>query len=95
MNDVLVTDNGKSFTAIFFNEVCKILGVKHITTTAYHPAGNGQVERTHRTMKALSCYINASGTNWDEVLPYFLMSYRASPIQLRDIAPSSSYMGVI
>jgi hypothetical protein len=28
-NDVLVTDNGKSFTAIFFNEVCKILGVKH------------------------------------------------------------------
>jgi hypothetical protein len=29
--------------------------------------------------KALSCFINASGTSWDEILPYFLMSYHASP----------------
>ena len=88
VNDALVTYNGKSFTAIFFNEVCKILGVKHITTTAYHPAGNGQVERMHRTMKrALSCDIKASGTNWDEVLPYFLMSNRASPHSTSGYSP--------
>jgi transposase InsO family protein len=80
VNDILVTDNGTSFTAVFFNEVCKILGVKHITTSPCHAAGNGQIERVHRTMKkALSCFVNASGGNWDEILPYFLMSYRASP----------------
>jgi hypothetical protein len=63
-----------SLHSYFFNEVCKILGVKH------HPAGNGPHERMHRKMKkAMSCYINASGIKWDEVLPYFLMSYRASP----------------
>ena len=42
----------------------------------------------HRTMKkALSYYINASETNWDESLPYFLMSYRASPHSTSEYSP--------
>jgi len=38
------------------------------------------VERLHRSLHAgLSHYVNSSHTNWDEVLPFFLMAYRATP----------------
>jgi transposase InsO family protein len=80
VNESLVTDNGRNFTSIFFNETCKILGVNHLTTTAYYPQANGPVERLHRTLnKALSCLANKSGTNWYELLPFFVLAYRSTP----------------
>jgi transposase InsO family protein len=76
----VVTDRGASFMALFFNEVCKILGIRHLNTSAYHPQGNGVVERFHRTLhKSLSHYINESGTNWDTLLPFFIMAYHGCP----------------
>jgi transposase InsO family protein len=76
----LVTDRGTSFTALFFKEVCRILGVKQLMTSSFHPAGNAQIERFHRTMhKSLSHYINASGTNWDTILNLFVLSYNGTP----------------
>lgn len=38
----LLTDNGPQFVGTFFAAVCLILGVKQLTTTAYHPQTNGQ-----------------------------------------------------
>jgi len=34
---VLVTNQGWSFTSVFFKETCKILGVKLMNSSAYHP----------------------------------------------------------
>jgi transposase InsO family protein len=77
---ILVTDQGKSFTSVFFRETCRILGVKQINSSAYHPQANGQIERYHKTMnQGLSHYVNASGTNWDTLVPFYLMGYRATP----------------
>ena len=76
---VLVTDQGRSFTSVFFKETCKILGIKQVNTSAYHPQANGTIERYHKTMnQGLSHYVNASGTNWDIVVPFYLMAYRAN-----------------
>jgi transposase InsO family protein len=33
----LLSDQGRNFTSAFFRETCKILGVKQLFTTAYHP----------------------------------------------------------
>ena len=33
----VLTDNGKQFTAKFFDAVCSMLGSRHFLTTAYHP----------------------------------------------------------
>ena len=41
--DVL-TDNGGQFTSKFFQDVCRIVGMKLRFTTTYHPQTNGQVE---------------------------------------------------
>jgi transposase InsO family protein len=37
---ILVTDQGRSFTSEFFRQVCKILGIKQLNTSSYHPQAN-------------------------------------------------------
>jgi transposase InsO family protein len=72
----------------FFNEVCTILGVKHINTTAYHLQANGAAERFHITMnRALGLYVNAAGTELVTLLPFFLISYRAAPSTVTGYSP--------
>ena len=76
----LISDQGRNFTSAFFRETCKILGIRQIFTTAYHPQANGKLERLHRTLaESLSHYVNASGNNWDTLVPFFLMSFRNTP----------------
>ena len=46
----LLSDRGASFTSKVIEELCKILGVKHLWTMPYHPQTNGLVERSHQTI---------------------------------------------
>lgn len=84
----LVTDQGRSFISNFFKAVCKILRVKKLQTSAYHPISNGHIERFHRSLHdGLSHYVDATGTNWDVVVPFFLMAYRATPNSTTKFSP--------
>ena len=47
------TDGGTQFEGSLLQELCKILNIKKSRTTAYHPQGNGQEERTNWTLKQL------------------------------------------
>ena len=77
---ILVTDQGRSFMSALFKETCKILGIKQMNSSAYHAMAQGTIERYHKTMnQGLSHYVNASGTNWDTLIPFYLMAYRATP----------------
>ena len=63
----LLSDNGTQFTAKFFLEVCRELGIAKVFTPAYHPQTNGQVERFNRTiLNALRVYVANSQADWDE-----------------------------
>jgi len=76
----LITDQGRSFMSSFFQETCKILGIRTTRTTIYHPQSNGSIEKWHRSLHtALSHYINSANNNWDTLVPFFLMFYRATP----------------
>jgi transposase InsO family protein len=44
----LITDQGRAFMSSFFQKTCKILGIKHIHTSSFHPEGNRRLERVHR-----------------------------------------------
>lgn len=44
------TDNGSKSGSKFFATTCRYLVVKHLTTTAYHPQANGQVEQYSKTI---------------------------------------------
>jgi transposase InsO family protein len=50
----LITEQGVPFMSSFFQETCKILGIRRSRTTSYHPASNGAVERFHRILHAES-----------------------------------------
>ena len=75
----LLSDRGPAFLSHLLTEVCSLLGVKKVNTTAYHPQTDGLVERFNRTLTAmLSKKVDASGKDWDEHLPFVLFAYRAS-----------------
>ncbi|XP_055350970.1 uncharacterized protein LOC129597449, partial [Paramacrobiotus metropolitanus] len=46
----LHTDQGSHFTAKTFAKVARIFGIEHTFGTAYHPEGQGQVERSMQTI---------------------------------------------
>jgi len=57
----LITDQGRSFVSSFFQETCKILGIRTTRITSYHPQSNGSIERWHRSLHTgLSHYINSA-----------------------------------
>ena len=50
-----------------------------MNTSAYHPQANDNIERYLKTMnQGLSHYVNASGTNWDTLVPFYVMAYKAT-----------------
>jgi len=50
-----------------FTNVCKLLKISKVQTTAYHPESNGALECSHRTLaEYLRHYINADQMDWNE-----------------------------
>jgi len=76
----VLTDQGTNFVSEMFKNVCKLLKINKVQTTAYHPESNGALERSHRTLtEYLRHYINADQTDWDEWLPYAIFTYNTTP----------------
>ena len=49
----ILSDRGTQFTSNLMSELHKLLGVKPIFTTPFHPSGNGRIERLHGPLKAV------------------------------------------
>ena len=65
----LLTDCGANLLSHLMMDICKLLGIHKLNTTAYHPQWNGMVERFNRTLKAaLRKHAARFGTQWDKYL---------------------------
>ena len=55
-------------------EMCKMLGIKQIRTSPYHPQTDSCLERWHGSLKAMlrKC------ADWDRLLKYLLFAYRST-----------------
>ena len=66
-----ITDRDPKFMSSFWRVVFQRLGVKMLTSTAYHPQTDGQSERTNQTVEiALRYCLSKPDSNWVESLPF-------------------------
>jgi len=66
---VVISDQGSTFVSKFVNEWYKILGIKGLPMTAYHPRADGQTERMNQEVEIfLRHFINHQQDNWTEWL---------------------------
>ena len=52
-SESLRTDRGTNLLSHLMKDVCAMLGIKKLNTTAYHPQCDGMVERFNRTLKKI------------------------------------------
>ncbi|KAL5515979.1 hypothetical protein EMCRGX_G001235 [Ephydatia muelleri] len=75
--------------------VCKLLGIKKLNTTAYHPQCDGMVERFNRTLKTmLRKQAAVFGNQWDRYLSGVLWAYRNTAHDSTQEKPSFLLFGV-
>jgi transposase InsO family protein len=47
----LLSDNGAGYLSRQFGEYLRLVGVRHVIASPYHPQTNGKIERYHRSIK--------------------------------------------
>ena len=83
-----MTDQGSNFVSQLLAELYRLLQVKPIWTSPYHPQTDGLVERFNKTLKAmLRKTALEDGKDWDRMIPYLLFAYREVPQSLTGFSP--------
>ena len=92
--NALLSDRGANLLSHLMLDVCKLLGIEKLNTTAYHPECDGMVERFNRTLKSMLRKRAAQFSNqWDRHLPALLWAYRNAPHETTGEKPSFLLFG--
>ncbi|KAI2649246.1 Retrovirus-related Pol polyprotein from transposon 17.6 [Labeo rohita] len=76
----ILTDQGTPFMSRLTADLCRLLRVKQIRTTVFHPQTDGLVERFNQTLKQMLKHVAAEDRkDWDLMLPYVLFGVREIP----------------
>ena len=90
----IYSDQGRQFESELFKEMCKLLQIEKTRTTAYHPQSDGMVERFNRTLASMiSMFVDENHSDWDELLPYMTMAYRATENETTGMSPNILMLG--
>ena len=89
----ILSDNGEQFCSKLSAAVYELLKVRKIATSAYHPRGNGGVERVNHTLaQMLAMVVNERQDNWDEHLPHVEFAYNNSVSAATGLSPNEVHM---
>ena len=76
----ILSDRGTQFTSQLMGELHRLLGVKPLFTSSYHPMSNGRVERLHSTLLACLKKLCADKPKqWHRLLAPTLFAIREMP----------------
>ena len=90
----LLSDRGTNFVSNLAQSFYDTLGIRKLTSTAYHPQTQGLVERFNATLiSMLKTYVNEQQTDWDVYLPRVLFAYRTSYHETLQDSPFFSLFG--
>ena len=90
----LLSDNGSEFVARLSLAIYKLMRIRKVATTAFHPKSNGGVERVnHSLAQMLSLVISEQHDDWDEWLPYVVQAYNNSVSAATGLAPNEIHLG--
>ena len=90
----LHSDQGRQFESNLFREMCRLLQIEKTRTTAYHPQSDGMVERFNRTLASMIImFVNDNHSDWDELLPFLSMAYRATAHETTGMSPNMLMLG--
>jgi transposase InsO family protein len=77
--EAVVSDRDPRFTAHYYAELTKLLGIKLNMSTARHPQSDGQTEREIRTLvTALRAYCNENQDDWDDHLDMLELGFNCA-----------------
>lgn len=89
----ILSDNGLQFCFKLSVAILKLLRVRKIATSAYHPSGNGGVERVNHTMaQMLAMVVNERQDDWDIHLPQVEFAYNNSVSAATGLEPNEVHM---
>ena len=89
----IVTDNGSAFRSQEFETFLQRNGIQQIRTAPYHPASNGQAERTVQTFKTrLKKMLNEKGTI-NQKVHRFLKAHRTTSHSATNCTPAELLFG--
>ncbi|KAK0147995.1 Retrovirus-related Pol polyprotein from transposon 412 [Merluccius polli] len=92
---IVQTDQGNNFTSKVFKQAMRQLGIKHITSSCYHPQTQGALERFHLTLKSmLRAFCLEFRRDWDEGIPFALFAAREVVQESLGFSPSELVFGV-
>ncbi|XP_046962205.1 uncharacterized protein K02A2.6-like [Vanessa cardui] len=91
--DVLVSDNGRTFVSEEFNNFLSKNGIQHLYSPPYHPASNGQIERSIQSFKNKLKKLSELEIPWSEKLPRVLYYLRTVPCTTTNKSPAEMLNG--
>lgn len=84
----LLTDQGQNFLSELFKNVCKLLKITKIQTTAFRPQSNGSLERSHKSLgEYLRNFVEKDQLDWDTWIPYAIFTYNTSVHSATNFTP--------
>jgi len=92
----LLSDNGAGYISRQFGEYLRLVGIRHIVASPYHPQTNGKIERYHRSIKGeLSLVPYEMPGDLEEAIAAFIdyYNYRRYHEGLGDVTPYDVYTG--
>ena len=91
--DILHSDQGRNFESTILLQTLEAFGVTKSHTTAYHPAGDGLVERFNRLLlQMLRAYVQQHN-DWEKYLPLVLYAYRSATHSSTGVSPFELMFG--
>jgi hypothetical protein len=91
----LISDRGPQFTSKVFEEICKIFGINHKKSTAFHPQTDGESERLNQELETyLHIYCADHPKQWKDHLPLAEFAHNQCPHQSTKMSPFEIMFGI-